>query len=202
MPMSRKRSSRAVFAALLLVLAAAPVRAGDAPTIVSRADWNAKPPSAAMKKQAPKRILVHHTGSKSHLGASILKKMANLQRFSQHKEKLSDGRTKLPWADVPYHFYIDAEGKIAEGREITAEGDTNTKYDPSGYIQVVLEGNFDVEEPSDAQIKSLKTLIQWLSGRYSIDSGDVSYHQAVAQTACPGKNLVARMKEVKAALTE
>jgi hypothetical protein len=200
--MSRKLSSAAVAVAVLFVMAVSPALAGEAPAIVSRSEWNAKEPAHEMKPQKPKRILVHHTGSKKHLGASILKKMANLQRFSQAKEKLADGRTKLAWADVPYHFYVDAEGKIAEGRAITAEGDTNTKYDPSGYVQVVLEGNFEIEEPSDAQIKSLKALTLWLSGRYAIDSEDVSYHQAVAQTACPGKNLIDRMKDVKSVVTD
>ena len=101
--------------------------------------------------------------TENHLEA----KMQGLQRFSQNKEKLADGRTKPAWPDVPYHFYIAVDGRIAEGRSITAVGDTNTGYDPSGFIQVVVEGNFETEKPSALQQAALTDLLQSLKAKYS-----------------------------------
>ena len=198
--MSRKLSRRDFGAVLICAAMIGPAAAGEEPVIVSRTEWKAKPAGFKMKAQTPKRILIHHTGSKSHLGASILKKMASLQHFSQSKQKLSDGRTKLAWADVPYHFYIAADGAIAEGREITSVGDTNTNYDPSGYIQVVLEGNFEIEEPSAVQLAALEKLTVWLMKQYKISATEINFHRGVAQTACPGKNLIDKLPGVIKAL--
>ena len=68
--------------------------------------------------------------------------MRNLQRFSQKRERLASGKMKVAWADVPYHFVINAAGQIAQGRDINFAGDTNTNYNPKNHIQIVLQGNF------------------------------------------------------------
>ena len=198
--MSRKLSRRDFSAVLISAAVIGPAEAGEDPVIVTRAEWQAKPAGFKMKPQTPKRILIHHTGSKSHLSASIVKKMASLQHFSQSKQKLADGRTKLAWADVPYHFYIAADGVIAEGREINAVGDTNTGYDPTGYIQVVLEGNFEIEEPQAVQLAALEKLTVWLMKQYRISASEINYHRGVAETACPGKRLIDKLPGVIKAL--
>ena len=190
--------SKAALAGLLLF--ALPALAADSPTILSRGGWKAKPPSLAMTKQKPMAILVHHTGSPQKLKATLAAKMQGLQRFSQAKEKLADGRVKPAWPDVPYHFYIAFDGKIAEGRDINAVGDTNTGYDPKGFIQVVVEGNFETEKLSDAQAASLGALLQWLKDIYSIKPTAISGHKDKAQTACPGKDLAEKLPGIVAKL--
>lgn len=131
---------------------------------------------------------------------SLTAKMKGLQRFSQAKEKLSDGRMKPAWPDVPYHFYIGSDGRIAEGRSITAVGDTNTGYDPAGYIQVVVEGNFETEKVTDAQQAALKSLLAWLTEKYNIKPTSIAGHKAKAQTACPGKDLEEKLPGIVASL--
>jgi hypothetical protein len=180
---------------LVFVLQASAARADI--TLVTREQWLAKPPKAAMKTQKPVAILVHHTGSAMNPEKSLEQKMRGLQRFSQAKEKLKDGRTKPAWPDVPYHFYIAADGRIAEGRAITAVGDTNTGYDPTGFIQIVVEGNFETETPEAAQTTALKTLLASLSKTYAIKPDQILAHNDKAQTACPGKNLKALLPSVK-----
>jgi hypothetical protein len=177
---------------LLLMLLALPAVAGE-PSVLSREEWEAKSPSLPMAKQKPVAILVHHTGSKMKPKTALAEKMRGLQRFSQNKEKLADGRTKPAWPDVPYHFYIAADGKIAEGRAVTAVGDTNTAYDPTGFIQVVVEGNFENEMVTAEQQQSLTNLLQWLKSEYDIKDGAIRTHSDKAQTACPGKNLANKL---------
>lgn len=174
--------------------------AGDGPTIMSRSEWGAKPPSLKMTQQKPMAILVHHTGSAMKPKHALASKMQGLQRFSQAKEKLSDGRMKPAWPDVPYHFYISADGKIAEGRDISAIGDTNTGYDPTGYIQVVVEGNFDKEPVTDAEVTALKSLLGILTTKYNIKPASISGHNSKAKTACPGRNLDAKLPGIVAVL--
>lgn len=166
--------------------------------IISRGDWKALPAKPGAKMQKPVKIMIHHTGTKSKPGRRTVLKMQNLQHFSQSEAKLADGGTKPAWNDVPYHFYIAANGEIAEGRAVDAVGDTNTAYDPTGYIQVVLEGNFDLEIPSEEQIAGLDTLLDNLLKQYNIGYKDITYHQHLAQTACPGKNLIQRLSDITA----
>jgi N-acetylmuramoyl-L-alanine amidase len=194
-----QNSSSSLVAAVFL-LWASPLAAADKPAMLSREGWQAKPPSLSMTSQKPVAILVHHTGSAMKIKTTLAAKMRGLQRFSQAKEKLADGRTKPAWPDVPYHFYIGADGKIAEGRSITAVGDTNTGYDPSGYIQVVVEGTFDTEKPTDDQLAALQTLLGWLKQNYNVTPSAIQAHNDKAQTACPGKNLTAELKRIVSSL--
>ncbi len=190
--------SRIAFA--ICVLWSAPLAASEKPAMLSREAWQAKPPSLAMTAQKPVAILVHHTGSAMKIKTTLAAKMRGLQRFSQAKEKLADGRTKPAWPDVPYHFYIAADGKVAEGRSITAVGDTNTGYDPTGYIQVVVEGNFETENPTASQLASLTSLLGWLKQNYNVTPSAIQAHNDKAQTACPGKNLSAKLSGIVSGL--
>jgi N-acetylmuramoyl-L-alanine amidase len=184
------------FALALCVLCATPAVAAEKPAMLSRNAWQAKPPSLAMTTQKPVAILLHHTGSPMKIKTTLAAKMRGLQRFSQAQEKLADGRTKPAWPDVPYHFFIAADGKIAEGRNISAIGDTNTGYDPTGFIQVVVEGNFETETPKPSQLASLRLLLAWLKQNYSINNSAITAHNKKAETACPGKNLSAVLGEL------
>jgi hypothetical protein len=186
--------SRIAFA--IYVLWSSPLAASEKPTMLSREAWQAKPPSLAMTAQKPVAILVHHTGSAMKIKTTLAAKMRGLQRFSQAREKLADGRTKPAWPDVPYHFYIAADGNVAEGRSITAVGDTNTGYDPNGYIQVVVEGNFETENPTASQLASLTSLLGWLKQNYNVTPSAIQAHNDKAQTACPGKNLSAKLSGI------
>jgi N-acetylmuramoyl-L-alanine amidase len=190
--------SKFVVAALLCMSSLAV--AAEAPELLTRDEWQAKPPSMKMTAQKPAAILIHHTGTAQKPKATLVAKMKGLQRFSQAREKLADGRTKPAWPDVPYHFYIAVDGKIAEGRDVNAVGDTNTGYDPGGFIQVVVEGNFDKEELTGAQTESLKSLLQWLLEKHGLKPESILSHKDKAQTACPGKDLSAKLPDIVSAL--
>lgn len=161
-----------------------------APPFITRPNWNAAAALPGMKEHAPVSIIIHHTSVRRNKDISIANKMRNLQSFSQRTGWVASHR-KPAWADVPYHFYIDFAGSIAEGREVRFAGDTNTKYDTTGYIQVVLEGDFEKETPTASQLASLQQLLVWLSLSRNIPVSRVSMHKDHAQTDCPGRNLAA-----------
>lgn len=186
--------------ALAAALFGASTPAARALEIISREEWGAKPAVLPMTAQKPDRITIHHTAVKTNAKLSIEKKLRGLQSFSQSKAKLADGRTKKQWADIPYHYYISVDGKVAEARPARFVGDTNTNYDPSGHITIVVEGNFETETPTPAELTALRELVATLAGQYNIPAGRIGVHKDFAQTECPGRNLEGRVREIAADL--
>jgi hypothetical protein len=168
----------------------------SAPAIVTRAMWRAKPPLPGMSRQQPVGIILHHTGVESNPKIPLETKMRNLQSFSQRELHRVSGQTKKTWPDVPYHFYIDTAGRIAEGRDVRFAGDTNTNYNTSGFIQVVLEGDFEKETPTPNQLQSVGRLLVWLTLSWHLRIEDISVHKDHAPTTCPGYNFMAELPNV------
>jgi hypothetical protein len=163
------------------------------PVIVSRAEWRAKAPEAGMEPQTITGVILHHTGVRKNPKVSLENKMRGLQSFSQNPGQVSPGHWKPAWPDVPYHFYIDATGRIAEGRDVGFAGDTNTHYKTTGFIQIAVEGDFEKETPGTEQLNAMAELLTWLLLWNGLSTDNVSVHMDHAQTDCPGKNLKAAL---------
>lgn len=166
--------------------------------MLSRKDWGANAPVAEMKRHQLTHITIHHTAVKQNPSRSLIDKLQALQKFSQNEGKLASGRVKPPWPDVPYHYYIDCLGQLAEAREVRFVGDTNTEYDPTGHILVVLEGNFEEEPVTAAQLETLRTFVAWLAARWDVPVEKIQTHKDYAKTQCPGRNLENYMPELRA----
>jgi hypothetical protein len=141
-----------------------------------------------MQEQKPGEIIIHHTGEHQQPKVSLEAKMRGLQGFSMRPGKVGT-LSKPAWGDVLYHFYIDVAGKIAEGRDVNFAGDSTTKFDGDGSIQITVEGDFEREEPTQEQLASLMTLVTWIALKYGIPAEAISGHSDHDQTDCPGKNL-------------
>jgi len=68
-------------------------------------------------------------------------------------------------------------------------GDTNTTYDPTGHLLIVVEGNFEKETPSEAQLRSLQAITQWAAQKYRVPRIRIKGHGDYAKTDCPGATL-------------
>jgi hypothetical protein len=169
----------------------------DRPKVIPRDDWGANRPVGEGKKHEIKFITIHHTATAQNLNGVIGTKMRNLQAFSQREDKLASGKSKPAWFDIPYHYYIAADGQIAEGREIKFAGDTNTEYDPAGHALIVLEGNFNNEQPTPVQVETLKQTVAWLARKYKVASENIKGHGDYAKTECPGENLKKLIPELR-----
>jgi N-acetyl-anhydromuramyl-L-alanine amidase AmpD len=91
--------------------------------------------------------------------------------------------------DIPYHYLIDLEGNIYEGRPAWAIGDTATDYDPTGHILITLLGNYDKQTVDPRQLEAIVILATWLSASYSISPQHIVGHRDYALTSCPGDSL-------------
>ena len=170
--------------------------------VVPREGWNGPPPAGPMIPQTPHLLTVHHSGTPQHPERTPAETVRALYDFSVSSDTLGDGRPKRPWPDVPYHFYISPDGTILEARDVAFEGDTNTRYDLSGHVLIVVEGNFEVETPTDAQMASLLALSEAVAAQWGFGPTSVGGHgdRAPGQTDCPGDALEARLGDVRDAV--
>ncbi len=172
-----------------------------APALVTRDMWNAEPALDGMWPHKPNGIVIHHTGVGRNLMSTLQQKMKGLQHFSQRMMHPGPmGRTI--WLDAPYHFYIDAKGELAEGRDARFSSDSNTLYDTYGILQVVVEGNFQREMPDPRQIEALKKTLVWLSLKWNIHPDKIVWHRAKAATNCPGKFLLNQLPQMSVEIIE
>jgi hypothetical protein len=140
---------------------------------------------AAMRIRIPHQIThvtLHHTGDARPLRVEEdpAQRLRNLQAW---------GARDRNWWDVPYHFLLDLEGDIYEGRDWRFMGETNTTYDPSGHFLVSIIGNYDQQEPTVAQLASIAKLMAWAIRTNGLSIDDIGGHYHYANTGCPGKYL-------------
>ena len=97
------------------------------------------------------------------------------------------------WAGIGYHFYIRKDGTVYKGRDEKYAGAHCVDYN-SISLGICLEGNFEIEKPTDSQLKSLSELLQHLKQKYG--NVQVVGHRDLNATACPGKNLYSKLGSV------
>jgi hypothetical protein len=173
-PISRAELATFLLRALRLDEIAAPPRPYQV-NVVPRAEWGAQPPRGEFAAHQIETITVHHGGGTGGLRGPELYR--SWQRWHFH----------LGWPDLAYHFIVGRDGTVYEGRPYRAAGDTATEYDPAGHLLFVVEGDFDREDPTAAQLESLAQLVAW--GSMYFDAPNIGGHRDHAATTCPGDNL-------------
>ena len=171
----------------------------DMLNIISREDWGALPPNHDASNesgmydaltnpegwmvydepldQVLKTVIVHHSALPLSDGPYEIQQL----HFNQKR-----------YADIAYHFIIDEEGNIYEGRDIHARGAHTGGYN-TGSVGVVLLGNFEVINPTQSQLDALRDLLFVLKQEYKVThlAGHKDFNPGV--TLCPGKKLYAKL---------
>ena len=153
-------------------------------TITPRADWGARPAGPGMTPHELDRITVHHAGA--HEGTT------GPARFRAWQAWHMEGRG---WPDLSYHYVIGIDGTVYEGRSPQYRTDTATGYDTTGHLQIVVEGNFEVDHPTEAQLDSLATVLAWAAVAFAIDPATVAGHRDHGASVCPGAQLYALLAD-------
>ncbi len=171
----------------------------SAPKIISRVEWGAQPVILDPPKQKITWITLHHTGTRQNKERSFVDKLRGLQSWSQKPGKVGE-KDKPAWPDIPYHFYIDWQGEIAECRPIEVVGDTNTSYDPTGHALVVLEGTFPTDDFTEAQRLALYRMVWMLAEKYQVPDSRIAGHinHAPGETDCPGSSVSDELPKIRA----
>ena len=171
-------------------------------TDVRRSAWGATTMRSNWDRMStPFRITVHHTAepvSSTSLAASTAE-VRDVQ--SQHM----NGRG---WADIGYHFLIDREGRIFEGRTLKAQGAHASGTNNIGNIGICLLGNMvadasrgaeyaNAQAPTAKQMETLERLVAEVRSEYAIPADQIWGHQDFKDTLCPGPHLHAWAKRYR-----
>lgn len=150
---------------------------------------------------AVRMLVVHHTAL-TVLGdaRSGVERMRALYQYHA---------SNLGWGDTGYHYVIDERGNIYEGKHGGAFVVGGHAYcNNVGTIGIALMGNFEVEEPSQDQVKALQWLSRELSQQYNIDlnrgvvfhgreyASPIVGHENLLSTLCPGYFLKSVLPQV------
>ncbi|MEW6545911.1 MAG: N-acetylmuramoyl-L-alanine amidase [Bacillota bacterium] len=156
------------------------------PSIWSRESWTARPPAGKLSPLGtPHTITLHHTLSAP---APPYREIRTIQEYH-----LSRG-----FYDIGYHFLVDRPSYVSGqdvywGRETQPDGSlslgAHARDHNQGNIGVAVLGNYEVEQPSPAQLQTLAALLAWLCFVWDIDPASIVPHSDLNPTSCPGKHL-------------
>lgn len=147
--------------------------------LTNREGWYVYPDAL---KNSYQTVVIHHSGFYEHDGQTTLDE---IQR--SHREDRG-------WADVGYHFMIDKDGMIYEGRDITVRGVHVEGYN-TGSVGVCLLGDYRSEAPSQAQLNSVYALNDWLVFRLQV-THLTGHGQFNDWTECPGTFVINQLESI------
>lgn len=176
---------------LCLWLGAAPARAGDAPQprIYPRSTWTRQKVGKIPDDPVKTRIVLHHTAHFVTEAEKRLTGRASWNAAVAHARGALKFHTHIRgWKDVGYHYMIDWEGRILEGRPVELLGAHVEKHN-TGSIGIVLMGDLSRQRPTAKQVASLKALLAWLMDEYHIPPSRIGGHYQMKYTICPGTYL-------------
>jgi len=182
-PIARDQMATFLTRALGLTANRPPPRPFPVVAVVPREDWGAMP--AEVERMVPhtiERLTVHHAGSQDGVNGP--------PQFRGWQGWHMGGQD---WPDIAYHLLIGIDGTVYEGRDPAFRGDTGTTYNTTGHFLVVVEGNFEMERPTEAQIASLEAVLAWAAENYGVSPSTIAGHGDYAATSCPGRNLESKI---------
>ena len=156
------------------------------------------------QSQKIEKFVIHHTGEV----IDETRQPKELMRAIYAYHTLTRG-----WGDIGYNYVIDQKGNIYEGRAGGAKiVGAHTAYHNVGSVGISLMGNFEVDDPTQAQLDVLTLLIADHAVRFKVDplrkssflgktSYNISGHKDVAEaghgTSCPGVKLWKKLKWIR-----
>ncbi len=177
------------------------------PTIYSRAQWGADEKIREQGKPSYGTIaagFVHHTVNANNYTAA---EVPGIIRSIYAYHVKSRG-----WSDIGYNFLVDRFGRIWEGRhggvDKAVVGAHTLNYNSYSFAMSAI-GNFETGTPSEAMITAYGQVMAWKLGMHGISATAtnrkvgkgtfraINGHRDAASTACPGKNLYARLGDIR-----
>ncbi len=149
--------------------------------VLARSKWaQGEPATSQMNRlSAVRYITVHHDGMDPFFDTD--------QRVTAARiEAIRRAHRRRGWGDIGYHYVVDRAGRVWEGRSLRYQG-AHVKNHNYANIGIVVLGHFDRQQPSQAQLASVRQLVGSLMDRFHVPTSRVYTHQELAPTRCPGR---------------
>lgn len=154
--------------------------------LVRRAEWQAKPPKAPYDRHAPYFFTLHHTqGNYPKTFDASLAEMRFIQEYHQDAKN---------WNDIGYHFLIDPQGNIFEGRPINVAG-AHVLNRNTGNVGISILGNYHPPSKDAFTPKTQDSFVavgRYVKDTYAVHISSFFAHREIGKTDCPGDNLYAK----------
>lgn len=166
--------------------------------IIPRREWTSAQPNLSLinPMNGVDRITVHHDGMPP---VSLRSKGDAADRLElireSHTQRTDDGNRH--WADIGYHYIIDPQGRVWEGRPVRYQG-AHVKNNNEHNLGILCLGNFDEQKPTSEALSTLDAFLADRMSAYRLGLDRVFTHQEINPTACPGRNLQAYMRVTRA----
>lgn len=128
-------------------------------------------------------LIIHHTGGLAGEDLSA----AQIHQIHQNSNN---------WSGIGYHYVIRRDGAIERGRSCKYRGAHSSGYNWCS-IGVHLCGNFELEEPTGAQLDSLALLLADLCDFYILEVEAIVGHRDLLATLCPGTALYTSLPQCR-----
>jgi len=125
-------------------------------------------------------ITVHHTAMPPPSRYSTIAQLKQIQDIHTQDNG---------WADMGYHFIVDPNGQVWEGRRLMYQGAHAGGAANIGNVGVCLMGDFDSSRVPAAQMNGLSDLVLALRTQFGVAKSEVRTHREWKATACPGQHL-------------
>ena len=116
------------------------------------------------------------------------------------------------WSDVGYNFLVDKFGRIWEGRaggiDRPVVGAHTLGYNDYAFAMSAI-GNFETVQPKPAMLQAYGALMAWKLSLHGVDASStkqvvgpdsfqaINGHRDAGSTACPGRNLYAKLSVIR-----
>ena len=164
-------------------------------TIKTRQDWNATQPNHTAREEFGFYETTTNPGGWRFYDQPLERILRTV--FVHHSAlPLTDGPREIQlkhlkdkgYADIGYHFVIDATGEMFEGRPLNVRGAHVGGFN-TGCVGICLLGNFEEVAPAPVQLISLEALVTALKNNFGITHLAGHRDFQPTETVCPGKGL-------------
>ena len=153
------------------------------PGVIPRSQWARYGPNVRLADPMVRidRMTVHHDGMPPT-------QITSMAAAATRIEQIRRGHRSRGWADIGYHYIVDPQGRVWEGRPITLQG-AHVKNQNRHNLGVLVLGNFEIQRPTAAATATVERFLVEQMHRYRVPLSRVYTHRELAATACPGRNL-------------
>lgn len=158
----------------------------------TRAQWATSTPSWTAMPGPQPDVFIHHVGGACPVSPTV----GWLRTFEANALAAGAARGDR-YIAVEYHVGVFQDGSLVQYRPDGVQGGATAGHNSNSYA-VVAMGNFENDRPSPQLIAAIRRQIDtWKHTGRLVPQPNIRPHNSVFATACPGRNLLAVMDQLR-----